>query len=881
MSLRLRRIALDGFRKFRTPTVIEGLTDGLNIIIEDNEFGKSTLLEALRAAFFVRHNTKNQLAQSYAPHGEAVGPKIEVSFEADGAAWSVSKRFLRSPNVEVVGPQGRATGEDAEARLNTLLGSIKDNSRGGDIASYGALGLLWVAQTEALAVSAPGQIVRDSVTSTLEAEVGSIMGGAAYKKVRSRIEEQYGAYWTPTGQKKGRQTEARERLEFADNAARQASERLAALEQTFADLEGARSKLKVVEREIADGTDAEARQALVASLEIARAAVQILATRRAEQEAANARVIGLEDLRRRYEGAIAARDRAQQTLDGARERRKAVAERSTASRQRVVEARSTLEEAREARQAAKATLNAGEQLVAARRRASAGIQARERHAELLALEGEHRDAKALAATAIPAKAIEQLETLERAVAEARAVLNAGATRVAFSGPDGAVMADGEPITAGERTLTRATTFRFGEAQLTVTPPSSAESAEEALGVAKRKLAAALEELRVRDIADARSRNETARDAAAEIRTLDARIKAATPADPAIDLAAGPEALKLYVVNLDGAGASVTGDDPDLPSLKGAVERAEDAFAKAEGVQQSALDALRRIEEEDAPLATAEAGASSDLGNALRQIEAVKGRSEYPTLEADLASARQRVTESAVKLEEAERNATAHDPVAITKKIEVIDARSRTAAETRNRLLTEIARLENTIEIEGGAGLADLAAAAQEEAEAARAAFERVTVEADALKLLRDTLDEAHKETSAQFVGPVAKRAKRHIERLLPDCELHFAEDLGLVSVSRGGIKEDCEHLSRGTQEQLAVLTRIAFADMLLEQGRPISLILDDPLVYSDDGRLDAMVDILSEAATRMQVILLTCRDRAFRHVPGNRIALARAGGSSA
>jgi uncharacterized protein YhaN len=74
---------------------------------------------------------------------------------------------------------------------------------------------------------------------------------------------------------------------------------------------------------------------------------------------------------------------------------------------------------------------------------------------------------------------------------------------------------------------------------------------------------------------------------------------------------------------------------------------------------------------------------------------------------------------------------------------------------------------------------------------------------------------------------------------------------------------------------LAVLTRIAFADLLLEQGKPVSLILDDPLVYSDDGRLDTMIEILTEAATRMQIILLTCRDRAFRHVPGNRIMLGK------
>lgn len=67
MSLRLRRIEVDGFRKFRAPVVIEGLTDGLKIVIEPNEIGKSTLLEALRAALFVRHGTKNQLMQVILP----------------------------------------------------------------------------------------------------------------------------------------------------------------------------------------------------------------------------------------------------------------------------------------------------------------------------------------------------------------------------------------------------------------------------------------------------------------------------------------------------------------------------------------------------------------------------------------------------------------------------------------------------------------------------------------------------------------------------------------------------------------------------------------------------------------------------------------------
>jgi uncharacterized protein YhaN len=135
------------------------------------------------------------------------------------------------------------------------------------------------------------------------------------------------------------------------------------------------------------------------------------------------------------------------------------------------------------------------------------------------------------------------------------------------------------------------------------------------------------------------------------------------------------------------------------------------------------------------------------------------------------------------------------------------------------------------------------------------------------------LEEVRTETSRTYVGPVTTRAKRHIERLLPGADLVFADELGLAAISRRGSPEDCVSLSRGTQEQLAVLTRLAIADLLREEGRPVSLILDDPLVYADDTRLDLMTEILTEAAQHMQVIMLTCRERAFRHMTGNRLVL--------
>ncbi|WP_215767261.1 AAA family ATPase [Gluconobacter cerinus] len=873
MSLVIRRISVENFRKFRTPVVIEGLTDGLNVVIEPNEAGKSTLLDALRAAFFVRFNTRNQLAQSFAPHGDAVGPEVKVAFEVDGAPWSVTKHFLRSASVEVSGPQGRAQGEEAEARLNALLGSVRDTSRGGDVATYGALGLLWVAQAEALSVTAPGQIVRDTITSTLEAEVGSIIGGAAYRRVRDRVEAQYELYWTPTGQKRGRQTDAHERLEAAEAAAREAADRLATLERSFLDVEAARARLKIIQREMADNTDVQTRSSLIASLDIARVAAQILTTRRAEQEAVNGKVKALADVRQRHEDATQARTKADAALTQAREQRLGVADTLSVANQKVVDARTALNSARTDRQAVRTALAEGEERIRQSRRGAAIQAARQRHADLLKLEEQRSAAKALADTAIAPKVLTLLEAHDRAVAEAQAVVNAGATRIALCGSADGITIDGQPMALGARTLDREVHIRFGAAELQITPPASAASAAEVLASALCKRKATFDDFGVIDLAAARASNEIARDAAADLRTLEARIEAATPADEVLQLPTGSAALKLFVAELGTEEAVGVAEVPDIAELTKAMETADSAAARAEGAQDSAIEALRRAEQQEAPLATAEARAASDVANAVSALEVIERRPEWPTLTEDLARAREQAAEASVKVEDALRDASAHDVEAITRKIELIDARVRTAGETRTRLETDIARLEGTIESEGGLGLADRTAAAYEEVEAARIAFQRVTDEAQTLKALRSTLDDARNETSAKFVGPVAARAKRHIERLFSGCELTFSEDLGLESVVRAGVDESCASLSRGTQEQLAVLTRIAFADMLLEEGKPVSLILDDPLVYSDDARLDTMIEILSEAATRMQVVILTCRDRAFRHVPGNRIAL--------
>ena len=104
-------------------------------------------------------------------------------------------------------------------------------------------------------------------------------------------------------------------------------------------------------------------------------------------------------------------------------------------------------------------------------------------------------------------------------------------------------------------------------------------------------------------------------------------------------------------------------------------------------------------------------------------------------------------------------------------------------------------------------------------------------------------------------------------------ELSFKDEFSLDAFERGGVREDIAELSDGTREQLSILVRVAFAEVLAENGNPAPLVLDDPLAYSDDGRLAAMCGELAAAKSVSQIILLTCREKAFEVLPGRRLTV--------
>jgi uncharacterized protein YhaN len=113
-----------------------------------------------------------------------------------------------------------------------------------------------------------------------------------------------------------------------------------------------------------------------------------------------------------------------------------------------------------------------------------------------------------------------------------------------------------------------------------------------------------------------------------------------------------------------------------------------------------------------------------------------------------------------------------------------------------------------------------------------------------------------------------------LRRLWPEAELQVDADSVLPSqLARGATEESLTQLSGGTQEQLALLVRLAFARLLAQSGQGIPVILDDALVYTDDARIEALFDALTLQASDLQILVFSCRQKSFRNLGGTALAI--------
>ena len=194
------------------------------------------------------------------------------------------------------------------------------------------------------------------------------------------------------------------------------------------------------------------------------------------------------------------------------------------------------------------------------------------------------------------------------------------------------------------------------------------------------------------------------------------------------------------------------------------------------------------------------------------------------------------------------------------------------------------RLEVELESAGAQGLEERQAAlARDLAQAARRA-EELRRRAAALDHLLKLLKDKRGALTRKLQAPLQKHLNHYLQLLFPQAHLEIDETLSPGPLTRSGPAGPesgaFEALSFGAREQMGVISRLAYADLLREAGRPTLIILDDAVVHSDEERLAAMKRILFDAGTRHQILVMTCHPHDWRDlgVTARSIDAIRAGG---
>ena len=153
----------------------------------------------------------------------------------------------------------------------------------------------------------------------------------------------------------------------------------------------------------------------------------------------------------------------------------------------------------------------------------------------------------------------------------------------------------------------------------------------------------------------------------------------------------------------------------------------------------------------------------------------------------------------------------------------------------------------------------------EQAQARQASRQRA---ADAVSLLRNTLNRHRAEAQLRYVAPFRERIEA-LGRLVfgPDLAVEVTPELNIASRTLAGETVPFQSLSSGAREQLSLLGRLACAQ-LVQPGEGVPLIIDDALGFADPDRLTRLGAVLNRVGEGVQTIILTCQPERFDQIGG-------------
>lgn len=887
----VQKIHLENWKIFREPFEVE-FSEGLNVLYGPNESGKTTLIDSIRTVFFSRHTSRSERIRALVPWGSSLVPCAQITFLQNGHSYRVSKRFLSPQSLLerlVEGAWERvAEGDRADEEVLKLVGG-RFPGRGDTRPQFWGLGqALWMVQGQPFI----SEELNEETLSQLQRLIGAAIETPEERDLFRRIRSRFLDIFTERKREFrkdsaiarlrdqiGRLEEERARLqrllEDKEELIRRIEDNEILLQRREKGLRDAHEELNELRKQVElahrHRADRERLEEEVKRLFLEYRNLKLhLDSIREAQKSINARRMENEALKKE-----------KKALEGDLEKLRLETKALAVELEKVI---GLMEKNEEDLRYARTAHNALSQELELRAMV-ASLEKMER------LKGEvGRTRKELEGLKAPSQdELEMIEGLHAQIRDLRTRLDAvGLTIQAVAQADikGMVRLDsdtqGFTLNRGQdkawKAHQRVRIEIEGVAGIEIKSGSEdVMKMRERLEALQVELEKALAPYPTSEICKLRELHNRKTELERDLKRLKAEIEQEAPG--------GEDELKRAIAERKTRTESSWRQLPEGCGFRGYSHRGDKTAARDELAHmisriETQLEELRMRRKGLEEKARARRETEEAVVEKIRGVEMrIHGnKQQIELLEATLEKLKKegpypeegerRLDELSVELDSKTRALKRYrdemgeleeKPV---KALEGCEARGRRLQEEVQRLKISIAedttRLKETL-----SGLGD-ATKIEEELEFLRQREASLETEAHAVALLNDLVNFYRGKAIEGLTDPVRKMVTEDLRVLLgPRYRVILDEGVKPVSVEVHGWGTDAplDLLSFGTQEQIWFLFRIALGRLLSGEQRQL-VVLDDPLVNTDPGRLHRALRIIEDASSRLQLVILTCdRDK--------------------
>lgn len=861
--MRVHQIVLRNFRGISHAEI--SFADGVTVIEGPNEIGKSSIAEAFRVIRDYKANSRHRDIQALKPVDQDVGPEVEIKLSAGDYRVNYAKRWLHRARTALTISTPRPeqhTGDEAHERFNQILAETIDLNL---LAALDVVQGNSLAQAQLAAIPALRRALDDSAADATE-----------HDELLARVKSEYVRYFTSrTAQATGEYRQAITELEQAKSNLECQRERSKEMDSLVGDHEEALSVLEQTQQQLAEAKQAlEQCQAEHHRLDGLRDTAEASAQRVSliEQQLADARArldsrtAQINDLTERMQQIAELKNRlADLTLQFSTEQ---------SALDKAVQTAASCEFKRDR---IRAEAHQIEEYLHRSRDQAEYYQLNVRLKQVQEAEQQRRSAIAqIIDNRIDAAMLKQIiehETNLRVAIQSQE--QASATIHVHRLGDPQISIDGEPIEheCHSPVLQPTRIEVAGIVRVEVDPGIAPRDIDQQIVQAREALYQVLQVAGVTSVGEARDAAHQRAAAEAEREKAESVLSRLLETTSLEELIQRQDVLAQRLNDLLDDACVPTPNDLEkrADTIKADLEQAESLLAHTRATIERARSAVDSAREEQVRVAATLELAEEEHDKAEQRLIRVRAEETdegiartVVTLENELERYRDRSKRDAAEL-------AAADPDTIEMLLNNATARVERIRKDVDTSRDRVTKVEAVLADRTRQGVYDELSEAKATHAAAKTRHDRLAAAAEAARLLYLTLNRCREQAQRRYVRPLQIGIER-LGRVVfgPDFTVQISDDLVIESRTLDGRTVAFDSLSAGAKEQLALIGRLACAQ-LIDPGEGAPIILDDTLGFADPHRLVRVNAVLHEVGGRAQVILLTCQPQRFSSLGEARI----------